>query len=86
MGGQSCARDRAADGSHSAPEDRRREPCLAGGVALNWVGNGRLLRDGPFKDIWIQPAAGDAGAALGVAQLIRYRHPDTTGRAPFPIR
>jgi carbamoyltransferase len=41
--------------------------CLAGGVALNCVGNGRLLREGPFDDIWIQPAAGDAGCALGAA-------------------
>jgi carbamoyltransferase len=41
--------------------------CLAGGVALNCVANGRLLREGPFSDIWIQPAAGDAGGALGVA-------------------
>lgn len=48
--------------------------CMAGGVALNCVGNGRLLREGPFKRIWIQPAAGDAGGALGVAQLIWYRH------------
>ena len=48
--------------------------CLAGGVALNCVGNGRLLREGPFKNLWIQPAAGDAGGALGVAQLIHYRH------------
>jgi len=47
--------------------------CLAGGVALNCVGNGRLQREGPFKQIWIQPAAGDAGGALGVAQLIHYR-------------
>jgi carbamoyltransferase len=47
--------------------------CMAGGVALNCVGNGRLLREGPFKNIWIQPAAGDAGGALGVAQLIHYR-------------
>ena len=44
--------------------------CLAGGVALNCVGNGRVLREGPFEDIWIQPAAGDAGGALGVAQFI----------------
>jgi carbamoyltransferase len=44
--------------------------CLAGGVALNCVGNGRILRDGPFKRIWIQPAAGDAGGALGVALFI----------------
>lgn len=41
--------------------------CLAGGVALNSVANGRLLREGPFKDIWVQPASGDAGGALGVA-------------------
>jgi len=48
--------------------------CLAGGVALNCVGNGRLLREGPFERIWIQPAAGDAGGALGVATLIWHRH------------
>jgi carbamoyltransferase len=44
--------------------------CLAGGVALNCVGNGRLLREGPFDGLWIQPAAGDAGGALGVAFYI----------------
>jgi carbamoyltransferase len=44
--------------------------CLAGGVALNCVGNGRILREGPFDDVWIQPAAGDAGGALGVALFI----------------
>ena len=44
--------------------------CLAGGVALNCVGNGRILREGPFSDMWIQPASGDAGGALGVAQFI----------------
>ena len=43
---------------------------MAGGVALNCVGNGKILSDGPFENLWIQPAAGDAGAALGVAQLI----------------
>ncbi len=43
--------------------------CLAGGVALNCVANGRLLREGPFKGLWIQPAAGDAGGALGAAYL-----------------
>ena len=47
-----------------------RNLCLAGGVALNCVGNGRLLREGPFDNIWIQPAAGDAGGALGVALFI----------------
>lgn len=41
--------------------------CLAGGVALNCVANGRILREGPFREVWIQPAAGDAGAALGAA-------------------
>ncbi len=44
--------------------------CLAGGVALNCVANGRLLREGPFRDIWIQPAAGDAGGALGAALFV----------------
>ena len=44
--------------------------CLAGGVALNCVANGRILREGPVEDIWIQPAAGDAGGALGAALLI----------------
>jgi carbamoyltransferase len=43
--------------------------CLAGGVALNCVGNGRILREGPFKGIWIQPAAGDAGGAVGAALI-----------------
>jgi carbamoyltransferase len=47
--------------------------CLAGGVALNCVGNGKILREGPFDQIWIQPAAGDAGGALGVAQFIWYQ-------------
>jgi carbamoyltransferase len=42
---------------------------MAGGVALNCVGNGRILREGPFENIWIQPAAGDAGGALGAAQI-----------------
>lgn len=48
--------------------------CLAGGVALNCVANGRILREGPFENVWIQPAAGDAGGAIGVAQLIWHRH------------
>jgi carbamoyltransferase len=56
--------------------------CLAGGVALNCVGNGRLLREGPFKRIWIQPAAGDAGGALGVAQLVWHRHCKQARTAP----
>lgn len=48
--------------------------CLAGGVALNCVGNGRILREGPFKGIWIQPAAGDAGGALGAALSAWYQY------------
>lgn len=44
--------------------------CLAGGVALNCVGNGRVLREGPFDDLWVQPAAGDAGGALGAALVV----------------
>ena len=43
---------------------------MAGGVALNCVGNGRILRDGPFENVWIQPAAGDAGGALGAATFV----------------
>ncbi len=45
----------------------QRRLCLAGGVALNCVANGKLLREGPFDDVWVQPAAGDAGGALGAA-------------------
>ncbi len=44
--------------------------CIAGGVALNCVANGRILREGPFENLWVQPAAGDAGAAVGVALAI----------------
>ena len=48
--------------------------CLAGGVALNCVGNGRILREGPFDEIWIQPAAGDAGGAVGAALFTWHRY------------
>jgi carbamoyltransferase len=48
--------------------------CMAGGVALNCVANGRILREGPFQDIWIQPAAGDAGGAVGIALAIWHRY------------
>jgi len=48
--------------------------CLAGGVALNCVANGRLLREGPYEGIWIQPAAGDAGGSLGAAYSIWYQY------------
>jgi carbamoyltransferase len=47
---------------------------LAGGVALNCVGNGRIVRETPFKEIWVQPAAGDAGAALGAALFVWYQY------------
>lgn len=48
--------------------------CLAGGVALNCVGNGKILKKAPFKNIWIQPAAGDAGGALGAALLVWHQY------------
>ncbi len=48
--------------------------CLAGGVALNCVANGRLLREGPYRDIWIQPAAGDAGGAAGAALSVWHEY------------
>ncbi|HEY0944418.1 MAG TPA: carbamoyltransferase N-terminal domain-containing protein [Opitutaceae bacterium] len=48
--------------------------CLAGGVALNCVANARLRRDGPFRRIWVQPAAGDAGGALGAALALHHLH------------
>jgi carbamoyltransferase len=55
---------------HLQAQTGMRNLCLAGGVALNCVGNGRLLREGPFEKLWIQPAAGDAGGALGTAMFI----------------
>lgn len=48
--------------------------CLAGGVALNCVANGRVLREGPFENIWIQPSSGDAGGALGAALRVWYKY------------
>jgi len=48
--------------------------CMAGGVALNAVANGRLAREGPFKEIWVQPAAGDAGGALGAAYIACHKY------------
>jgi carbamoyltransferase len=52
--------------------------CMAGGVALNCVGNGRIVREGPFDELWVQPAAGDAGGSLGVALLAWHRHLEGT--------
>ena len=61
--------------------------CLAGGVALNCVANGKLLRSGIFEDIFIQPAAGDAGGALGCAYVVWYQYLDnyrkTDGKSDF---
>ncbi len=57
-------------GRHAHEQTGLENLCLAGGVALNCVANGRLLREGPFQKIWIQPAAGDAGGALGAALLV----------------
>src|SRR5206468_4105635 len=62
---------RAGQHAHSLTGERKL--VLAGGVALNCVANGRLLREGPFEKIWIQPAAGDAGGALGAALLVWYQ-------------
>ncbi|NKA00940.1 MAG: hypothetical protein EBV81_02830, partial [Proteobacteria bacterium] len=50
--------------------------CMAGGVALNCVANGKILKDGLFKNIWIQPASGDAGGAIGAAQIFYYQELD----------
>jgi carbamoyltransferase len=56
--------------------------CLAGGVALNCVANGKVLRDAKFRNIWIQPAAGDAGGALGAALVAYYMHAGKSRSAP----
>ncbi len=58
---------------YAATTTGQRDACLAGGVALNCVSNGRLLREGPFDRLWIQPAAGDAGGAVGAALLAWYQ-------------
>ena len=59
---------------HTHKETGMKRLCMAGGVALNCVANGRILREGPFEDIWIQPAAGDAGGAIGIALAIWHRY------------
>jgi carbamoyltransferase len=61
---------------HVHKETGMKNLCLAGGVSLNCVANGKLLREGPFDDIWIQPAAGDAGGALGAALVAWYHYAD----------
>jgi carbamoyltransferase len=60
--------------NHIYRETNQKKLCMAGGVALNCVANGRILREGPFEDIWIQPAAGDAGGALGAAYCVWHRY------------
>ncbi len=64
-----------------AAESAAKNLCLAGGVALNCVANGKILRDGRFQDIWIQPAAGDAGGAVGAALAAFHLH---NGKARVP--
>ncbi len=59
---------------HVHKETGQKYLCMAGGVALNCVANGRILREGPFEDLWIQPAAGDAGGAMGAALSAWYRY------------
>lgn len=59
---------------HIHKQTGQKNLCLAGGVALNCVGNGKLLREGPFENIWIQPAAGDAGGALGAAMFAWFQY------------
>ncbi len=56
--------------------------CLAGGVALNCVANGKILRDGKFKHLWIQPASGDAGGALGAALAVHHQHLNESRTVP----
>ncbi|MBT3926970.1 MAG: carbamoyltransferase [Rhodospirillaceae bacterium] len=64
-----------------AKENRSTNLCLAGGVALNCVANGKIVRDGAFENVWIQPAAGDAGGALGAALAAYYMFADQPRQA-----
>jgi len=67
---------------HAYRETGSKKLCLAGGVALNCVANGRILREGPFEDLFIQPAAGDAGGALGVALALWHRYLGNSRTSP----
>ena len=67
--------------NHVYKETGEKNLCLAGGVALNCVGNGKILREGPFENIWIQPASGDAGGALGAALRVWYKYLDNPREA-----
>jgi carbamoyltransferase len=71
---------------HLHRETGMRNLCLAGGVALNCVANGRILHEGPFSNIWIQPAAGDAGGALGAALLVWHQLLDKPRDCPSADR
>ncbi len=66
---------------HIKKETGQKYLCLAGGVSLNCVANGKILREGIFDDIWIQPAAGDAGGALGAALFVWYQYLDNKREA-----
>src|SRR5437588_434422 len=59
---------------HARRETRMKRLCMAGGVALNCVANGRILREGPFENIWMQPATGEPGGAIGIALAIWHRY------------
>lgn len=67
---------------HVHAETGRKNLCMAGGVALNCVANGRILRESDFADLWVQPAAGDAGGALGAALFTWYQY---LGRTRPPV-
>jgi len=67
--------------AYAKRETQMKYLCLAGGVALNCVANGRVLREVPFEEIWIQPAAGDAGGSLGIALAIWHRYLDQPRRS-----
>lgn len=69
---------------HLHAQTGMRNLCLAGGVALNCVGNGQLLREGPFERIWIQPASGDAGGALGAALFAWHQLLENPRPTPLP--
>jgi len=71
-------------GCHLHEQTGMRNLVLAGGVALNCVANGRLLREGPYDAIWIQPAAGDAGGALGAALFLWYQYLEKPRRPAAP--
>lgn len=70
---------------HVATVSGMKHLVMAGGVALNCVGNGKILRDGCFEQVWVQPAAGDAGGALGAALFVWYQLLDNERRKPAQV-